>query len=340
MPSTAALRCGGHERRPHIPERFGQDGPGIPLDLSALANAIFGAFSSATNLGLIGNTIWQDFGNWFMGGIKGFYLGLWQAAMFDIPHNLTDNFGPVSLALHSSGPIAVAGLVLSMTLMGLRVILSGAFGFNARADVAIGRIIVAASSISLLPWLVSHAIDLEQAYARSVALADVVNAMPNLINAIDLSTFLAFLFMAWYGIKLWFKLAANIVKIAVAIFWAPVAISTWFVPESSWIASAWIHEFVGRLMGAALAVIASAIGLTLAFTHPGFVSIAFIGAAFMAAADYIDWLARSPGSSMGGALGAGMRLGAGVAMRMGGPAAAAAIPANQLTTRAEMYGFD
>jgi hypothetical protein len=305
-----------------------------------MANAIWGVFSSAEHLGQIGNTIWLDFGAWIVGGIRAFYIGLWQATLLEIPHALTDDFGPVSTALHSSGPIASAGLVLALALMGLRVILSGAFGFNATADVVIGRVIVAASAIGLLPWLISHGIDLEQAFARSIAVNDIIAVAPNFVGAIDLGTFLALLVMLWYGVKLWFKLAANIVHIAVAIFWSPVALTCWFVPESSWIASAWIHEFVGRLLGACLAVVATGIGVAIALTHSGVLVIALVGAAFMAAADLTDWLARTPGNSMGGVLGAGMRLGVGVATRMGGPAAAAAIPANQLTTRAEMYGFD
>lgn len=305
-----------------------------------MANAIWGVFSSAEHLGQIGTTMWGDFGGWLVGGIRAFYIGLWNATLLEIPHAITDDFGPVSSALHSSGPIAVGGMVLALALMGLRVILSGAFGFHARADAAIARVTVGASVIGLLPWLISHGIDLEQAFARSVAINDILAAAPNTINVIDLSTFFAFLAMLWYGVKLWFKLAANIVHIAVAIFWSPVAVTAWFIPESAWIASMWTHELVGRLMGAALAVVATGIGAAIAFTHSGVVTIALVAAAFMAAHDLVDWLAKTPGSSMGGVLGAGMRMGAGVAMRMGGPAAAAAIPANQLTTRAEMYGFD
>jgi hypothetical protein len=132
-----------------------------------------------------------------------------------------------------------------------------------------------------------------------------------------------------------------VVHVAVAVAWSPIALAAGLVPEGAWVASLWTREFVGRLAGAVLAALAVGFGVALALTGSGDFVIFGVAGAFIAAGDLVTWLARTPGSGMGGLLGLGMRAGMGlVGGGGGGAAAAAAIPANQLSTVAEMYGYD
>ena len=69
------------------------------------------------------------------------------------------------------------------------------------------------------------------------------------------------------------------------------------------------------------------VGLALALGNGGNFAIFGTAGAFIAAGDLVDWLARTPGSGMGGLLGMGMRAGMGLIGGGGGAATAAAIPA-------------
>jgi hypothetical protein len=123
---------------------------------------------------------------------------------------------------------------------------------------------------------------------------------------------IAMAIMLVLGIRLWFKLASNLVHVMVAIVWSPVAMFCGLIPEASWVSSLWIREFSGRLAGAVLATIASALGFAMALSNPGVLAFVGVGAAFLAAHDLVDWLARTPGTSMGGVVGAGLRMGVGL----------------------------
>jgi hypothetical protein len=103
----------------------------------------------------------------------------------------------------------------------------------------------------------------------------------------------------------------------VAIVWSPVAAVCGLIPETSHIATLWAHEFFGRLAGAVLATIATGVGLALALSnaggHNGDFAIFGAAGAFVAAYDLVDWLAKTPGSSVGGVLGGMARTGASLA---------------------------
>ncbi len=113
----------------------------------------------------------------------------------------------------------------------------------------------------------------------------------------------------------------------------------------------WTREFAGRLAGVVLAASAIAVGFALAFTHGSALLYTGVAGAFMAAYDLVDWLARAPGSHMGGVVGWGVRLGAGMAVagavRGGGPSAGAQSAAMSAYNRSEaaraeraFYSFD
>jgi hypothetical protein len=244
--------------------------------------------------------------------------------------------------------IVASSLVLSFSLLGLRTYMRGITGnVGGIFDHILGRVLVILPVIGALPWLIFNAIDIEDHAAEGVTLSAVANVLPERTPTLGLEQLLALLIAAVLGIRLWFKLASNVVHIAVSVTWAPAALASAFVPESSWIASLWIREFVGRLIGGVLATIAVGVGMGIALTHDGVIVVSLVGGAFLAAADVIDWLARTPSSSLGGVLGRAAGMGV-MAANLAGAAAhasgAAVTPAGATTHLsdaqvAKFYGY-
>ncbi len=316
-------------------------GPSITIDLSGLANSIWtalidhlGELGSAIWTGLlpqlptIGGAIWTDLGQWMYSLMRGLLLTVWNATLLPIPHSTTDEFGPVQAMLPGTGAVAAAGITLALALLGLRTIINGSIRYNPMADHLLGRFMVWVAVLSMLPWIIGHSIDAEQQLARSIAIADIAGVLPEQVVPNPLAMFL----MIILGLRLWLKLASNVVHVAVAVVWSPVAAVCGLIPETSHIASLWAHEFFGRLAGAVLATVATGVGLALALTnaggHNGDFAIFGAAGAFVAAHDLVDWLARTPGTSMGGVLGGMLRTGAALAaftpIGWGGGAALAA----------------
>jgi hypothetical protein len=313
-----------------MPDRFIQDttsGP-INIDLSGLWKSLIDNLAPlgsaiwtgiADNLGLIGSTIWNALSVWIYTGIRNLFLGMWTATFLTIPHDVTDQFAPIAAMTPRPGMIAGAGLVLALALLGVRTYLRELTGRGSVLDEIIGRIMVAVSILSMLPWIISHSIEIEQSMAKSIAIADMVSVLPN-TGFFGLDTFIALVIAIILGIRLWLKLVSNLVHVGVAIVWSPVALVASFLPESANITATWMREFFGRLAGAVLATIAVALGMAYALNTAGTLEIAAVAGSFLAAHDLVDWLARTPGTGMGGIVGAGVRLGAGL-MGGGGHAA-------------------
>ena len=110
--------------------------------------------------------------------LRGLLITLWNATLLPIPHDTTDEFGPVQSMLPGPGAVAAAGITLALGLIGLRTILRGSVAHNPLADYLLGRFIVWVAVLSMLPWMIEHAIDLEQQLARSVVIGDVVGILP------------------------------------------------------------------------------------------------------------------------------------------------------------------
>ena len=344
--------------------------PGITIDLSGLANAIWSSLIDhlsdvgnavwsglAPQLPTIGTAIWTDLGQWMYSMMRGLLLTVWNASLLPIPHDTTDEFGPVQAMLPGTGALAAAGITLALALIGLRTILRGSAGYNLLADYMLGRFSVWVAVLSMLPWIIGHAIDAEQALARSVVVADINGILPEVASPNPL----AMLLMIILGLRLWLKLASNVVHVAVAIVWSPVAAVCGLIPETSHIATLWMHEFFGRLAGAVLATIALGVGLGLAMTnaggHNGDFAIFGAAGAFIAAYDLVDWLAKTPGSSIGGVLegmartaasvaasaptfGASAALGAGDAAAAATSASSSAPALPAASSLATFYSFD
>jgi hypothetical protein len=284
----------------------------------------------------------QAFGNLMYSAIRNLFVAIWNGLLLSIPHELSDRFAPVVAMMPNPGAIAVGGLTLAIALLGLSTYVRGITGRGGIFGVILGRVMVYTAVLSILPWIISRAIDIEQQVASRVAISGLISIIPDTPSFIGLDMLIALFFMFIFGVRLWLKLASNIIHIMVAIVWAPIALVCGLIPESSWVAELWIREFTGRLAGAVLATIATALGLALALTKQDLIAIVFAASAFLAAHDLVDWLARTPGSHMGGVVGFGARLVLGAAGGGGRGAigANAPIPRNQITTRAEQFGYD
>lgn len=317
-----------------MPDRLAQGGP--TLDLTALGDAIWGAFFShlgdlgtatwagiQAHLGEIGTAIWTSLAAWTYAGMRSFFLSLWNISLFTIPHELSDRAGPVVALMPPSGAIAAAGLVLAFSIIGLRTILSGVFGRGAALDEVLPRLAVYAAALSMLPWIVARAIDLEQSLTAGITEASLAATIPE-FAPLDLASWFSLLLMIIFGIRLWLKMSSNVVHVMVAIIWSPVAMVLGLIPHTAWVTGLWTREFGGRLAGVALAASAIAVGMALAFTHGSALLYTGVAGAFMAAYDYVDWLAKTPGSNLGGLVGWGARVGAAAVMSGGGGASAGA----------------
>src|SRR6266853_876586 len=266
-----------------MPDRFlqtappGDGGPSFTIDLGGLGNAIWQALLD--HLGEIGTASWNAFSQWLYSMMRALFLAIWNATLLPIPRDVTDQFTPVLAMMPATGAVAAAGLVLAMTLLGLRTFVHTLTGRSALVDEFFGRVVVWTCVLSLLPWLIEHAIDLEQSLARAVAIADLAETLPETSG--------------------------------------PVPAVCGLYPETAWVTNLWVREFVGRLAGAVLATIASGVGLALALTHAnggsGFFVIFGVCGAFLAAHDLVDWMASTPGTTLGGVAGSLLRTGASLA---------------------------
>ena len=131
-----------------MPDQFAQSTGPISIDLNGIWQALIdhlGAIGTAiwagisSNLPMIGTTIWNALANALFGAIRTLLLAIWGAALFDIPHAMTDQFPPVA-ALLAAGPlIAGAGLVLALSLLAFRTWLRGLAGHGGILDELLGR---------------------------------------------------------------------------------------------------------------------------------------------------------------------------------------------------------
>lgn len=319
--------------------------PEIVVDFSGVGAALVQAIIDHASE--LGTALWGGFSAWLYGGMRALFFGMLNATLLVIPNTLTNRFGPVIALMPNPTLFAGSAAALSMALLGLKVILQRIPAQTAVVEGVIGRLVLYGATLGILPWLIDRAITIEQQLIRGISITalEAIVPAPAAMQAWDIIQVVGWIALIVLGIRLWFKLASNVVHLAVAVVWSPVAMVAGFFPQTDSIARMWFWEFFGRLAGAALATIAVGLGLAIAVMYPGLLTIAGAGGAFMAAADLVDWLARTPGQRMGGALGAvsdAVQAGAAIARGAGsgGTSALASIPRNQVTTRAEMFGFD
>jgi hypothetical protein len=149
MPAVPSLLAQAADATP-APTSASTPAPTFHVDLSGLASLMWSELTS--HLGDIGTAAWTDLTQWGYSLLRSMFLGIWNATLIPIPHDVTDQFGPVKTVLDSSLVIAAAGVVLAVVLLGVRTLVRGITGRGGVLDELVGRIMVYACCLSLLPW--------------------------------------------------------------------------------------------------------------------------------------------------------------------------------------------
>jgi hypothetical protein len=153
------------------------------------------------------------------------------------------------------------------------------------------------------------------------------------------------LLLIFFAVRLLIRTGYGLFRFLVALVFGPAAIILWAIPQTEWLTSVWLHELIGWGITPLLVVVCLALAIPLAAGQSGFLGAFVFGiAGLQAAHDLVGLLsltrgggghALDPISYARAAARAAMAAGAG-----GAGVAAASIPANRLTTLADMYGFD
>lgn len=334
-----------------MPEPLAQiNPPDVGLDLSGLADAIWHSFLK--QLPDIGQAIWTPFTEWLTNGIQQSSVAIWDTSfvamstlLFQMPTALTTNLPAYQAIAANPVLIAVGGSTLAVVMLGLRTILGAIVGRDHVLTHITGRLIPATACAASYTFIVGWALG----QINTLALAIGETALGNMMrfpgappNPFLLPVYLLlWILLLWYGVKLLVRVAYGLLRFVVALLFGPAAIILWAIPQTEWVTSFWLREFIGWGLTPVFVATALAIAIPLALGQVGFIGAAlFAIAGFKAAYDLVGLFAMSKGSG-GGGLGASpfalARLAAVAAT--GGGAAAAAIPPNRVTTVADQYGY-
>lgn len=346
-----------------------QPGPiNISIDLSGLANLIWQSFID--HIGDVGTAVWTGIRD-HMGEIGNAILvpledalhhaaaAIWDAAwtssaniVTQLPPDLTYNFGPYRAVASDPLPLAIGGATLALVLLGLRTLVGSMVGRDHVITHVTGRLIPAVFMCLAYPVLIAQGVGLINAAATALGQAAIgggiadglrnglVLAMPTpLTTALLPAYILLWLVLIYYAVRLTIRLAYSLFRFLVALLFGPVAIMLWAIPQTEWVTWLWLRELLGWGTAPLLVTAALAMAIPLAGLHSGgfLAGVVFSIAGLMAAYDLVGLLGVSHGGGRGVSPLGYVRMAAGAAH--GGGAGVAAIPANQVTTRAEMYGY-
>jgi hypothetical protein len=151
--------------------------------------------------------------------------------------------------------------------------------------------------------------------------------------------------LIFFGLRLLFRCCWRIVVLAVLLPVGMAACALYAIPGTRWLFSWWGRTWGGLLLAQIPSVLALNIGVQLFAHGSGLMAFMFSIAAMQVACDVYTILPFGhlghEGSPLGAAA-AGLRtasvLGS-LGARSGATAARAALPANELATRADMYGY-
>jgi hypothetical protein len=353
--------------------RFAQDQPppsgpiDVHIDLSGLANLIWSTFID--HVGDLGNAVWTNleprlpdiFGQLLAmleDALHSAASAIWDSAwsssaniVTQVPPDLTYNAGWYRAVATDPLPVALGGATLAIVLLGLRTIVGAIAGHDHLITHISGRLIPATFLTLAYPVLVVRGVELLNSVASALGQRAIgggvaeglktglVLALPTPPTVALLVPYLAlWLLLVFYGVRLLVRLAYSVFRFTVALLFGPLAIILWAIPQTEWVTWLWLRELVGWMTTPLLVTACLAMAIPLASLHSGILAGAvFSLAGLMAAYDLVGLLAHTRGGGLSSPLGyarlATARVGG------GGAGAAAAIPANQLATRAEMYGF-
>lgn len=349
-----------------MPERYLQNGGGPGIDLSGLANAIWSSLIShitdvgdatwswvSSHLPEVGQAIWTPLSEWFTGGIHASADAVWSSSfvaistmLVQMPPTLTYNMAAYRAIATDPIEVALGGGTLAVVLLGLRTMLGAFVGKDHVLTHISGRLLPATAGALAYGFILTWVVDRINVIAQSIA-APVWGGLMSFPLAPNLALVLPFLalwlILIWYGITLLIRVAYGLFRFLVAMVFGPVAIILWAIPQTEWVTSFWIREFVGWGTTPILVAVCLGLAIPLAIGQAGFLgAVLFAIAGFKAARDLVGLFAMSKGGGGGGGFGitpfAAARLAVGAASG-GGAAVAASLPANRTTTLADQYGY-
>lgn len=334
-----------------MPERFAQDLPDVHIDFGAFADAIWHSFED--HIGEVGQAIWTPFTEWLTNGIHQSADAVWADStvamselLFQLPKALTYAFPGYLAVATNPVPVALGGATLAIVLLGIRTIFGAFIGRDHVLTHISGRLLPAVACAAAFEFIAGWTVDHINQIAASVPAAAVGGLMrfPGApANPFLLPVYLLlWVLLIFYGVKLLVRVAYGLFRFLVTLVFGPVAIVLWAIPQTEWITSFWLREFVGWGTTPILVAVCLSMAVPLAMGSAGFLAAALFGVAGLkAASDLVGLFAMSKGGG-GGGMGvtpfALARLAAGAVS--GGAGAAASIPANRVTTLADTYGYD
>lgn len=331
----------------------------VSIDLSGLANLIWQSFIDhigdvgnavwsgiKDHIGEIGTVIWTPLEHTLQDSARAVWDAIWGSSaniLTQLPADLTYNLGPYRAIATDPVPLAVAGATLALVLLGLRTVVGSMVGRDHVITHITGRLIPAAFLTLAYPVLVVRGIGLLNAAATglgSVAIGEAL-ATPNPGQTGLLLPFaLLWLLLIYYAIRLLIRLAYSLFRFLVALVFGPVALILWAIPQTEWVTSFWLRELIGWGTTPLLVTACLAMAMPLATGRGGFLVAAAFGiAGFQAAYDLAGLLGHGGGGRSLAPLGYVHTAARAASSGGGAGVAAASIPANRVTTLADMYGY-
>ena len=149
-------------------------------------------------------------------------------------------------------------------------------------DHVTARIIPATAMAAGYVVLVAQAVGLINTIAATVgpqALGGML-AFPTPPNsALILPYAVLWLLLGWFAIRLMIRLAYGLFRFLIALVFGPVALILWAIPQTEWVTSFWMREFVGWATSPLLVVVALAMAIPLATGQAGFLGAVIFGIA-------------------------------------------------------------
>jgi hypothetical protein len=331
----------------------------ISIDLTGLANLIWQSFLDhlgdvgaavwqgiRDHIGEIGLAIWVPLQQTLQQSARAVWDGVWGSSanfVTQLPADLTYNFGPYRAIAADPLALAVGGATLALVLLGLRTLLGAMVGRDSVITHVTGRLIPAVLMTLAYPVLIVTGVGLLNSAATGLGQVPIGDALaaPNTSNPGLLIPFaVLWLLLIYYAIRLLIRLAYSLFRLLVTLVFGPVALILWAIPQTEWVTWFWLRELLAWATTPLLVTACLAMAIPLAGGRGGFLAAAAFGiAGLQAAYDLAGVLGLAHGR--GGNLSpvGYIRTAVGAASGGGAGVAAASIPANRVTTLADMYGY-
>lgn len=287
----------------------------------------------------------EGIGKYFNDVLHGTFDGLWGSGINVVGQTdlaMTWGFGPIHDQVLSVQNGARAVLLFALVLLGLKAMLGGIVAQHTNMlGEFVNGVLMAVILVAAFPLVIPLVIGLTNQAATAVGTADLSAYLSSPTSATNpIVQLILFVILLFFAIRLLMKSAWRIGFLAVLLPIGMAACALYAIPQTRWILGWWARLWGGMLIAQIPSVMALTIGAQL-FAHGSGLGAFVYSIAFLQLATDLYSLipfghtGGGGGPPWGGVAGLARPL-VGAAM---GPAAAAAIPANQLTTMADRYGY-